>query len=203
MKAHMYINLAIAFAVLLVAGCSYQGGFNPAYLPAQPMALNVTGKGLVVLTVQEAQRSYVKKPSSFTGGGTTLTLPLGEITKQVALKVFGATFIEGVDFRNESREAVGYRVVIRPRVVNLTYAYNQLKNAGFAITPQASVELEVILQHPDGGALTVKTYESGLVDGDTYVISGQPAEKINQLVHLTLFKLMTEAAKEVKTMLDI
>lgn len=202
MKPRSTLALIVACAALSFAGCSFQAGYNPSYLPSQPLPLNVSGKGLVVVSVAEERRSFAEKPTSFTGGGTTLTLPIGEISKQIALKVFGAAFEDGVDFRNDPGDVAGYRVVIRPRVAKLSYAYNQLKNLGFALTPQTTIELEVTLSKPDGREIFAKTYSSGLVDGDTYVLSGQPHEKVNKLIHLTLFKLMSDAARDLKISLD-
>ncbi len=196
------LPLVSLIVLLCLTGCSFKGGYNPSYLPNQPLPLNVAGKGLVVISVDEERRSFSEKPTSFTGSATTLTLPLGEISKQIALKVFGAAFSEGVDFRNEAGDTKGYRVVVKPRVANLSYAYNQLKNLGFALTPHTTVELEIRAVAPDGREILTKTYQSGLVDGDTYVVSGQPHEKVNKLIHLTIFKLMSDAAKELKSSME-
>ncbi len=40
-----------------------------------------------------------------------------------------------------------------------------------------------------------------MTEGDTYVLSGQPSEKVNQILHQTLFKLMTDAALDAKAVL--
>jgi hypothetical protein len=195
------IRLATLTAVLGLTGCAFKAGFNPAYLPNQPMALGIPGKGLVVIASPDDTWVVSSHPTSLTGSATSLTVPLGAISHQIALRVFGAAFKDGVDFRNEAGNVEGYRLVIKPKVAKFTYAYNQLKNLGFAITPQIDLELHVQLIAPDGRSLLEKTYASGIVDGDTYVISGQPSEKVNQLLHLTLFKLMTDAAIEAKDLL--
>jgi hypothetical protein len=97
-----------------------------------------------------------------------------------------------------AENSTDYRVILTPRVIKLTYAYNQLKNFGFAITPQVDMELELRVIGPGQDADDLRVFRSGTVDGDTYVLSGQPAEKVNQLVHLTLFKLMTDAALSLR-----
>jgi len=201
MKTRLYYHLFIATSLLL-AGCSFNAGYNPSYLPAQPMALGISGRSLVVIDTPDANWVYTGNPTSFTGGGSTLTLPLGEITRQVALKVFGGAFKDGVDFRNVVGDASGYRIVVKPKINRFTYAYNQLKNLGFAITPQVDLELHVVLVSPDGRTLLDRNYPSGLTSGDTYVVSGQPAEKVNQILHQTLFKLMTDAAQDAKLALE-
>jgi hypothetical protein len=188
-------------ASLLLSGCAFNAGYNPAYVSAQPLALGIPGKSLVVLDVNDAEWIYASKPTSFSGGATTLTLPLGEITKQIALKVFGTAFKDGADFRNAAGDSAAYRAVIKPKINKFTYAYNQLKNLGFAVTPQVDIELHVVFLGADGKTLLDKAYSSGLVDGDSYMLSGQPAEKVNQLLHPTLFKLMTDAALEAQKLL--
>jgi hypothetical protein len=196
------INSLSLVATLLLAGCTFNAGYNPSYLPTQPLSLGIAGKSLVVLETGDANWTYTGNPTSFTGGGTRLTLPLGEITRQIALKVFGAAFKDGADFRNAAGDAAGYRLIVKPKVARFTYAYNQLKNLGFAITPQVELDLHVTLVSPDGRTLLDKNYASGLAEGGTYVVSGQPAEEVNQIVHLTLFKLMTDSVLDAKKVLE-
>lgn len=191
------ISIALAFS-----GCAFNAGYNPSYISSQPLALGAPGKALVVMESSDANWVFSGRPTSFTGGGTTLTVPLGEISKQVALKVFGAAFKDGTDFRNSVGDASNYRLVVSPKVATFTYAYNQLKNLGFAVTPQVNLQLRVTLISSDGKTLLEKTYTSGTVDGDSYLLSGQPAEKVNQLLHQVLFKLMTEAAIDAKGAVD-
>lgn len=189
-------------AALLYSGCSFNAGYNPSYLPAQAMSLGIPGKSAVVMEATDAQWVFSGGPTSFTGGGTTLSVPVGEITKQVALKVFGSAFKDGADYRDKPQNLSPYRLVVQPKVGQFTYAYNQLKNLGFAVTPQVTLQLNVVLLAPDGSKLLEKQFSSGTVDGDTYMLSGQPAEKVNQLLHQVLFKLMTDAAMEAKAILE-
>jgi hypothetical protein len=187
-----------AVLALLLTGCTFNVGYNPSYLPTEPMKMGINGKSLVVLSDADAQWTYSGHPTSFTASGSTLTLPLGEITKQVALKVFGAAFKDGTDFRNNADNVTGYRLIVRPKVNKFTYAYNQLKNLGFAITPTIDMDLHVVLLSPEGKTLLDKIYYGGPVEGASYVMSGQPQEKINQILHQTLFKYMTDAALDAK-----
>ncbi len=198
----LLLRLAPLAAALALSGCAFNAGYNPSYLPAQAAVLGIPGKSAVVMEATDAQWVFSGKPTSFTGGGTTLTLPLGEITRQVALKVFGAAFKEGADFREKSADLAPYRLVVQPKVGQFTYAYNQLKNLGFAVTPQVTVQLNIVLLTPDGRKVLEKQFSSGTVDGDTYMLSGQPAEKVNQLLHQVVFKLMTDAAMEAKGALE-
>ena len=194
--------MALLAGSLLLAGCTFNGGYNPSYLPPEPTALGIPGKSLVVLEAVDANWTYSGKPTSFTGSATTLKLPVGEITRQIALKVFGAAFKDGADFRYAAGETAGYRLVVKPRVIRFSYAYNQLKNLGFAVTPQVDLDLHVTLLAPDGKVLLDKTYASGVTAGGTYVFSGQPAERVNKALHETLYKLMSDAAVDARKALD-
>lgn len=198
---HGLCRLVLIAAAFGLSGCSFNAGYNPAYLTPS-VALNLEGKSLVVMTADDAAWNLATKPTSFTGGGTTLTVPLGEITRQIALKVFGAAFKQGADFKTTVEGAQGYRLIVKPKVANFTYAYNQLKNLGLAITPQVQLELHITLVSPSGAVVLDKSYSSGLTEGGAYVISGQPSEKVNQVLHQALFKLMTDAALEAKQLLE-
>lgn len=199
MKQSIVPLLALAF---LLGGCAFNAGYNPTYFPPKAVTLGIKGKGLVVISESDASWSYSGSPKSFTGGGTTLTLPLGEITKQAALIVFGAAFADGVDYRTTPGDTAPYRMVIKPRVAQMQYAYNQLKNLGFAVTPQVEMDLSVTLTDGSGKVLLEQVFKSGLLDGDSYFVSGQPAEKVNKLVHVALFRLMSDAAAEAKKRME-
>jgi hypothetical protein len=194
----MKIHFALLIAAFLVTGCAFNVGFNPAYLPGEAQTLEIPGKGLVVIDATDDNWISSEHPTSFTGSATTLAIPIGTISREVAMRVFGAAFKEGADFRNVAGDTSGYQLVVMPKVTKFTYAYNSLQNLGFAITPQVDIGMHVTLTAPDGHLLLDKVYASGLVNGNTYVMSGQPAEMVNKLVHITLFNLMTSAAKDAK-----
>ena len=62
-----------AAACVLLSGCAFNAGYNPSYISAQPAKLDIPGKGLVVVSDTDAQWMYSGHPTSFTGGGTTLS----------------------------------------------------------------------------------------------------------------------------------
>ena len=199
MKTTLRYILFSAF-VLMSTGCAYKVGYNSSYLPPAGIVGKVDGKALVVMTAQEAEWIYSGHPTSFTGGGTTLTVPLGNITKQVALEVFSRHF-EQVESAVDLSEAAEYLIVVNPRISKFEYAYNQLQNLGFAITPEVIVDLDVKLFDAAGEQLMQKTYVSGEREGDSYMMSGSPNEKINKILHETLFDLMSQAAADARSIL--
>jgi len=69
---------------LIAGGCSFNAGFNSTYLPPAGVTSKVDESVLVVMTQEEQDWVYSGNPTSFTGGASTLNVPLGDITKQIA-----------------------------------------------------------------------------------------------------------------------
>lgn len=187
--------IGILLMTLLLAGCSYNAGFNSTYLPPKGVTSKADEPILVVMTKEEQNWVYSDHPTSFTGSASTLTIPLGDITKQIALEVFSRHF-SAATLASELPGDSSYRLVVNPRIQHFEYAYNQLKNLGFAITPEIHIDLTVKLFDSAGDPIQEKTYSSGLRTGDSYMVSGSPHEKINETVHKTLFELMELAAAD-------
>lgn len=199
----MKLIVSAVLLTALLAGCSHTATYNSAYLSAPPPAANDRMDGKVLIYTERADDNYVfsGNPTSFTGGGTTLTEPLGQITREVAVYVFGRHFKDGADASNKLENLSGYRVIVRPRLLTFSYEYNQLQNLGFAITPGVTLEIETQLLDQTGKTAYSKKHASGLAQGHTYMISGEPGERINQLVHETMYKLMDESVQDIKAAL--
>ncbi len=72
---------------------------------------------------------------------------------------------------------------------------------GSLITPQVEVELELTAYDSAGGTILEKTYNSGLVSGEAYIVSYQPQEEINRTLHATLHGLMLQVAADIRPLL--
>lgn len=187
-------------ALMLLSGCAYNVGYNSTYLPAAQPHQKTPGKVLVYMPDKDANRVFKGHPTSFTGGGTTLTIPLGDITRQIAVRAFSNEFTS-VTAADTIKNQADYTVVVQPRVQHFEYAYNQLKNLGFAITPETRVDLSVKASDRQGRTIIDKVYQSGKIEGETYMASASPAEKVNAAVHKTLWKLMNDAIADIKAKL--
>jgi len=192
---------ALLLAAVMGAGCSYKAGYNVTYLPDPPAVEKRAGTILIYMTREEDQWVYKGKPTSFTGSATTLTLPLGSITREVSERVFSEHFSRVRSATSMDREAQ-YLVAVHPRVRNFEYAYNSLQNLGFAITPEVKMDLHVRAYDGQGKEIFEETYQSGEKEGDTYIASGSPAEKVNSVIHRCLYDLMSQAAADVKGALE-
>lgn len=185
----------------IAAGCSYSVDYNRAYLGNPDLGIKspVAGKGAILSTVDQDNYTFIGNPTSFTGGGTKMTVPLGIISRESSRLVLAQMFSEGAEVINTLPSNPGqYVAVIQPAVVGYQYAYNQLKNLGFAITPQASVAIQVKLLNEAGDVTFEKVYESGLQESKAYFISTEPQERINELTHQLFVELLTQAAADIQ-----
>jgi hypothetical protein len=187
-------------AALLFTGCAQMATYNAAYVgtPATPAADKLAGKALVHTDKVADDTPFVGPPTSFTGGGTKLTIPLGVIAREIAATVFGDLFRDGASKANTLANASVYRVVVQPRVVSFSYEYNQLKNLGFAITPTVLLSLEVRTLDAAGTLLQQRRYDSGTVEMPAYFLSGSPGEEIGKAAHKAIYALMLRAAADVR-----
>ncbi len=185
-------------SLFLASGCAYQAGYNPAYIPDEAPEYLSAEQVLLVIPAEEENFVHTSNPSSFTGGATTLTIPIGFILKQVSQEILEDRFAGGTGFANEFVPDQGYAVALYPRIKRFDYKYNQLKNLGFAITPQVEVDLQVQIMDEAGQPIFDELYESGRVSGDTYFVSGSPGEKVSQTLHRTLYDLLEKSFEDAR-----
>lgn len=179
--------------VILLSGCAYQAGYNPTYLPDDEPRYICADEVLLVMENEEEKFVYSGSPSSFTGSATNLTIPLGAILKEVAEEILEDRFSGGTDFSNKFVCDKGYIIALHPSIKHFDYRYNQLRNLGFAITPEVEVDIQVKVLDNKGNTIFDRLYKSGYVSGETYMISGSPAEKINQALHSTVYDLLEQS----------
>ena len=188
----------------LVLGCTSTATYNQSYegplVEAVPKLLD--GKALIYSPNTEGSYVFRGGPTSFTGGGTTLEISLGEITQIISTRVFSRIFSGGVERSNSISNVSNYRAAINLRAARFSYAFNQLKNIGFAVTPQVDVSIDLILMNSQGVEVYRHTYDSGVVDGDSYVMSGSPSERINRVAHEAITELINRAAMDTYYLLE-
>jgi hypothetical protein len=199
-KKSLFIpKICLLSLLLLIASCTTPLAYNPAYEGTlQPIpGAQLSGRGVILTTEVDDNYVFVGNPTSFTGGGTEISIPLGLITKEIAQHAFERMFSDGVVQARNLDSISSYEVVITPRVANFSYAYNQLKNAGFLVTPQVDISLSVDIFDSKKNKIRSNLFTSGIKDGDSYAFSGKPAERINQLAHEVVTELLNQAASDV------
>jgi hypothetical protein len=191
--------VAAFVAVSWLAACAMTSSYNQGYLAAarRPAAVQADGKALVITTAQDDSYTYKGNPTSFTGGATTLTMPLGAIVRETAVAAFADTFKGGADAGQEVKDPARYVVIVAPRLISFSYEYNQLKNAGFAITPTAVVDVDVRVLDEKGATRWQRSYASGPVEGPAYMLNTSPQEEVSKVTHKALYDMFSKAAGDV------
>lgn len=203
MTKRVYIVFwALAFATL--SACTSTLQYNPQYEGRiQPApGVQLPGRAVVFTTEAEDNYIYTGNPTSFTGGATKISIPLGLITKEISQNGFERIFSGGAVLARDIDAVSDYRVIVRPRISNFSYAYNQLKNVGLLVTPQTDISLSIEVLDNNRRVIHVNTFSSGVKDGDSYMMSGNPADRINRLAHEVITELVNQATNEVYYLLQ-
>ena len=133
------------------------------------------------------------------GSATRLELPLGEVTREAAVRVFGELFAGGAEPSNDASRLEGYRAVIAPRLGSFDHDYRGFDYRGF--TARFDVSVRVALLDAGGKVLFEKTYDSGRIEAPTREReSGGTA--VDRAAYVAIQRLMLQAAADVKAHLE-
>ncbi|MGZ3376270.1 MAG: hypothetical protein ACXU8S_06705 [Phenylobacterium sp.] len=184
----------VSIACAMLAACASTVAPRPELVAAGVAAPLVQGRATLVMPAAAANQSISAHPTSFTGSATSITFPMGQIVRTVGEKVFAAGFSKGV-VTSETAQPDTFGVSVD--VSNFTYAYDQASSLGFAITPKVSLQMTADVRAPDGKALLHKTYSKTDVTPGKYAISGKPAEKINEGLHMALGQMFRDLLDDI------
>ncbi|MDD5717775.1 MAG: hypothetical protein PHW64_08230 [Sulfuricurvum sp.] len=195
--------LSSALLILLFfSGCSFKAGYDPSYVQNLRTTFNTPKNStlkLAVLTTNEYDNKLLRQsPTSFTGGGTTLEIPIGIITRELTYEYFAHYYSDISRIKSMNGE---YSIIISPEITHFEYEYDQLSNLGFAITPKLSFTLKVQVYNHQNLVMD-KLYDSGLQSGASYMVSGQPGEHINKLLHETLFHTLSQVKLDIDKIVE-
>jgi hypothetical protein len=190
--------------LLVIVGCVEVVTYRPEYLPSnQAMApVQIEGKGLIYTDPSDDQFVFTGKAESVFSGGASLSMPLGEMNKEIAKVVFGGLFKSGCEMSNSLDKANEYRVIIKPRVMTFAWDLNTLRTVGFGATPEVKIQLSLQVFDREKKIIFEKTYDTGAVRGE-YYFGGRPGDKINKLTHTTMFNLMMSIADDLRRELSV
>jgi hypothetical protein len=196
------IPVLALFVLILCAGCK-SVDYNPTY--TRPLTSGILpryqGKLLIYTTPSDDDFVFHGHPKSVTGIAWKLKVPLGKMSKKMAGDIYGRSFGAGYEFGGAlDINNNGFVVILHPQIEDFAWRMNQAKNLGFAITPQVKMTLSLQLLSADKKAVIFqRQYESGWVDGNSYVISVTPFEAINSLIHKTMANLMVDSIRDLDT----
>jgi hypothetical protein len=199
-RSHAGFRMLAAAALALLAGCTSVATYRTDYVKMTevPAAERLAGRGLVYTQADEDAYVFSGNPTSFTGSASTLKMPLGLMNREIALSVFGAAFIEGAEHSNALPAEGRHAVIVHPSVTGFEYGYPQLKNLGFAITPEARVQMKVRVLDPGGAALFERSYDSGIREAGSYMLDFSPEERVSKLAHQEIADLLQQAVKDIR-----
>jgi hypothetical protein len=185
--------------VILLSGCAASIAYRADYVPDRPISETdrIAGRVLIYTTRGDDERLITSGATSITGSGLKITIPVGTMTREIAVKVFSKVAADGASASNDLADAGRYAVVLRPETKDLTHGFPQIQNLGFAITPEVHLTMRMSILDATGKPLLEKEYDSGVVSGRSYMVSGSPSERINHLAHETMYDLMRRAADDV------
>jgi S1-C subfamily serine protease len=190
----------LVFGAALLAGCKTVA-YNPTY--TRPVAINIVpryqGKLLLFTTPSDDKFVFHGHPKSVTGVAWNLKVPLGEMSKKMAGDIYGHLFEAGYEFGHEiDTNNNRFVVILHPQIEDFAWRMNQAKNIGFAITPQVKMTLNLQLLSADKNTVILqRQYESGWVNGNSYLINITPFESVNAAIHETMASLMVDSIRDM------
>lgn len=188
--------IAIVLAVgLTAAACTTTSQVHPEYVSAGLAAPVIQGRAVVVMDAAARGQVISAHPTSFTGGATSISQPVGAVDAAVAEKVFGVGFSGGAKVQDHPEPDA---FSIGMRTDSFSFAYDQLSSLGFAITPKVSVTMTADVAAPGGRSVLHKTYTRTDITTGKYVASLQPAEKINQAFHMAVADICRQILDDIK-----
>jgi hypothetical protein len=206
--SRLVAKAALIGGAAAAASCAYEVGYRPEYLPEGAPSFVAQGKLLVVMPQEQREFVYEGRPSSTTGDFTTLTVPIGSIIQDIATDVFGECFAYGVEFVDSLEGQADYVLALEGDMQEFVYAYNKVIEQGFDeqdvdvwITPELEISFAVKAYNRSGATVLDRTYDSGVQAGESYMVTGRPAERINRTLHATLHALMLQLAADLRPLL--
>jgi hypothetical protein len=201
----------VAVALSALSGCGPHV-FQPEYLAEVSPTFLAEDKIVVLMHDHDQQYVFEGKPASQLGDPITLTMPIGAILREVTANVFRSYFMYGVVFTDRLDPGLLYTIAIEPEVRDFSYRYdrrveNDIVDVGSdgdrlepvsIITPSIEFQLDVAVHDSSGNVVMEKSYLSGLVEGESYIVTSRPHERINATFHAALQKVMQQVAEDVR-----
>jgi len=204
---------AVAMSAAL-GGCAAEGLYQPEYLSKVTPPYLAENKVVVLMHDHDQQYTFTGRPQSEIGENITLTMPIGAILREVAANTFRSYFMYGTVFTDKLVPELGYTVAIEPEIRNFAYRYDrQVEGDVFdvrpgtdsadaqplsTITPSIRFDFKLTVYNAANKVLLKKTYESGWVAGEKYIVTSRPHERVNATFHKALQALMERVADDIR-----
>ena len=215
----MRFRWLIVLAAVAAGGCAHEVAFEPAYVSTESPSYVAEAEIVILMHDHDLELIYEGGAESLVGESSTITMPIGAIMREIAARVFQSCFMYGVVFTEALVPEMQYIIAIEPEIRDFAYRYDRRVEPGFVdVVPAAagggfeevpittitpSVEFELALKAYDAGGEVVleKSYPSGLVSGESYVVTYRPQERINATFHTALNDIMLAVAEDIRPLL--
>lgn len=158
-------------------------------------------KIILIIPNDIASQVSEKAPASFAGGAATWSIPIGKMLSETCYEYFTKLCGEPVKVLPELPQFIQADydyIVIEPRIINFEWELNQARNLGFAITPRARIELQLI-EHSNKDKIIEGIYDSGFIDGETYAMAtiGGVRNRVSKVIFRAIFAGLEQAATRI------
>jgi hypothetical protein len=190
---------AAGVIALMTTGCTftYAEKYDPKAFASWRIAQDqkVEGRVLILTTAEDDAFIYSGAPKgTWVGSATTLTLPLGVITREAAARVLGGLFVGGAVTSNDGSQLAGYGIVVTPRLADFGY------EIGLFSRSHLEASVRVTVRDAEGKAAFEKIYASGRFEVTDP--SDFKQRVIAHAAHVVIQTLMLRAAADVKAHLE-
>lgn len=207
---------AVCFAL---GGCAYQVDFESAYVSTEAPSYVAEAEIIVIMHDHDIDLVYEGSPDSLVGESTTLTMPIGSIMREITARVFRSCFMYGVVFSDALPPEMDYVLAIEPEIQDFSYQYARRVEEGlvevrptrggeemeespvYVTTPQVEFSLALTAYDRTGRTVLERTYPSGVVSGESWIVSYRPHERINETFHTALNDIMLTVAEDIRPLL--
>lgn len=208
----------LLIATLGLSGCAIEVAYEPGYLTETTPTYRAEADVLIIMHDHDLEYVYEGWPESQTGETIRLTMPIGAILQEVSARVFQSFFTYGVGFVEDFDPRFQYFIAVEPEVRNFSYRYDRRidpelvelrpSETGFEVVPLAiitpSIQFQLAIKAYDrsGRMVLDRIYPSGVVAGESYVVTSRPHERINATFHAALQALMLVAAEDLRPFIE-
>jgi len=158
-----------------------------------------TKKIILIIPHDVASQVSNKQPDSFAGVFASWTIPIGKMLSETCYEYFTKLCGEPVQILPAIPHSTpADYIVIEPRIKSFEWELNQAKNIGFAITPQAHIELELI-EHSNKPKIVEGVYDSGVIDGESYAMAtlGGVRNRVSKVIFRAIFASLEQVGNRI------
>jgi hypothetical protein len=206
------LTVSLFVGSVVLGGCTAEGLYEPEYLSKVTPPYLAENKIVILMHEHDEQLVFSGKPESEIGENITLVMPIGTILREVCANVLRSFFMYGVVFTDKLVPDLRYHVAIEPEIRKFGYRYDrQIEGDVFnippnsdqaeplsTITPSVHFELAVKAYDSNNKILLDKVYESGLVAGESYIVTSRPHEHVNETFHKALQQTLEKVAADIR-----